>query len=100
MLKNYSLREIVNPENLRQSFASIAKNEPTVTQNELTPTTAGSIRVEAQGQRSRDHNKFVTGLITADDCFAVCENVKEIGVTFTDNSFKIRRFGKDIKNVV
>ena len=35
-------------EALRQSFASNAKNKPTVPRKELTPTAVRSIRIEAQ----------------------------------------------------
>ena len=94
------MSETVKQEILRQFFASIAKNEPTLPHNEVTPTAVRSIYIEAQAQKNRDNNNFVTGLITEDDCYAVFDITKEIGVTLTDTSFKIRRFGKNNKCVV
>ena len=65
----------------------------------LTPTSVRSIRIEAQARKNRDNNIIVTGLITEDDCIAVYDIAKEIGVTLTDTSFRIRRFSKDNKHV-
>ena len=64
------------------------------------PTAVKSIRLHAQAQKNRDINIIVTGLIAEDNCIAVCDIEKAIGVTLTDTSFKIRRFGKDNKHVV
>ena len=81
-------------------FCLIAKNEPTVPHNQLTPTAVRSICIETQAQQYSENNIIVIGPITVDNCNAVRDIAKEIGVTLTDTSFKIRRFGKDNKHVV
>ena len=53
----------------------------------------------SSGSKSWRHNISVDGLITEDDCMAVSNNAKEIGVTLTDTFFKVRIFGKDNKHV-
>ena len=93
------MSETVQPIVLRQSFASIVENKPTVPNNELTPTVVKNVRIEAQAQNSRDKNIIVTCLNTEDDCITICDIAKEIGVSLMDTSFKVRRFGKDNKNV-
>ena len=72
--------------------------EPKVLHNELTPTVVRSFRIAAQTQKNKDINFFVTGLITEDNSMAVCNIAKEIAVTLTYTSFKVRRFGKDNKH--
>ena len=64
--KIYCLSETVKPEVLRPSFASIAKNEPSVPHNELTPIAAGSIRIEAHLRPF-----IVTGIIIEDTIFVL-----------------------------
>ena len=92
------MSDTIKPEVLRPSSASIAKNEATVPHNELTPAVVRSIGTETQAQKNRD-NFIVTGLITEDVPSAVCDSAKEIGVTPTDTSFKVQRFGKQNKHV-
>ena len=72
------MSETVTPEILRQSCASIAKNEPMVLHNELTPTAVRNIRIEAQAQENRNKSIIVNGLITVDDCIALSTLRKDL----------------------
>ena len=56
--KKHSLSEAVKPKVLNQSFASIAKNEPTVPPNELTPTAVKSIRIRSAFEVHRYFSKI------------------------------------------
>ena len=86
--------------NFTSIFFLFAKNEPTVSDNEVTRNAFRSIRIETQVQKNRDNNIIVTGLITEDGRIAVCDVAKEIGGSLTATSFKNRRLGKVNKHVV
>ena len=58
-----------------------------------------SFRTEAQAEKNWNENIIVSGHNTEDECMAVCDIAKKNGVTLTNNSIKVRRFGKDNKHV-
>ena len=88
------MSETVKPEILCPSFASTARNEPTVPHNELTPTASEEFALKLSLRKKTDNN------LIEDDCIAVCDKAKKIGGALTDTSFKLLRFGKDNKHVV
>ena len=58
------------------------------------------IRNEVQDQNNWNIVIILTRLITEYHCIVVCDIAKEIGVTLTATSLKIRNFGHDKKHVV
>ena len=92
---NRSFADIVLPTNLTErnvkpKVASIAKKQPTVPNNQLRPTVVRSTTgLKKPRLKNRAINIIVTGLITEDDCIALCDIVQEIGLTLIDTFFKI-----------
>ena len=90
------MTETVKPKVLCHCFTTIVKNEPSVPHQLLSEVFALKLRL----REKKDSDFINSGLIIEDNCIAVCDLAKQIDVTDTDTSFKIRRCRKDNKHTV